>query len=80
MTVAVQTIQDTLRGYLLSAEVEPESIIGTARLDELDIDSIDVVNILTELKEKFGAVIYRTELAEISLDGLAALAAERAGR
>jgi acyl carrier protein len=68
---------DTIRDYLISAEVPPDHIVGDVQLDELDIDSIDVVNILVDLQEQFGVVIQRTEVAEITLDGLVALAVER---
>jgi acyl carrier protein len=78
VTIATDSVQETIRAYLLSAEIEPEAIFGPAQLEELDIDSIDVVNILTELKEKYGAVIQRSELEGITLDGLAALTVQRA--
>jgi acyl carrier protein len=79
VTVATDSVQETIRAYLLSAEIEPNTICGSAQLDELDIDSIDVVNILTELKEKYAAVIQREELDGITLDRLAALTVQRAG-
>jgi acyl carrier protein len=80
VTIAIDAVQETIRAYLLNAEVGPEAITGSAQLDDLDIDSIDIVNIVMELKEKYGAVIQRSEIEGITLDGLAALTVQRSVR
>ncbi|WP_100484835.1 phosphopantetheine-binding protein [Mycobacteroides abscessus] len=77
MAVEVDDVKATVESYLTDMGIH--DLADDMQLDELDIDSIDVVNILTEIKEKHGAEIKRTEVAEITLGELAALAVERAG-
>lgn len=76
-TVQAADVKGIVESYL--ADIGIRDLTDDTQLDELDIDSIDVVNILVEIKEACGADIKRTEIAEITLGGLAALAVERAG-
>ena len=49
---------DTLRGILVANfQVKPEAIHRDAKLDELDIVSLSVVEVLFEVEDRFGFAI-----------------------
>lgn len=69
--VSDETVLELIHEELVDAGVEPEEVTPDARLDDLDIDSLDVTQILTTIKKRYGVVIPREELDGVTVGDLA---------
>jgi acyl carrier protein len=69
-TVTAAEAYEFVRSELLDFGVDPEDVHGGAKLDQLDIDSLDAAELMTSVKRKFGVQIPRSELVDRSLDDL----------
>jgi acyl carrier protein len=69
-SVTPETVQDFLRSELVDLGVEEDSITTDTKFDALDIDSLDIADLMVSVKTRFGVVIPRAELAEVSIGGL----------
>ena len=54
MTATLSAIQDILQANF---PLQPDALGRDARLDELDIDSLSIVEVLFEVEEKFGITV-----------------------
>lgn len=73
MSVAVSTdaVFELIRGELVDAGVEEETITADAKFDDLDMDSLDAAELMTTIKREYGLVIPRAELADLTVGQLA---------
>ncbi|SDH73766.1 acyl carrier protein [Sinosporangium album] len=71
MSLIAATVLDFICKELKDLGVEDELLTGTARFDELDIDSLDVADLMTAVKRDFGVIIPRRDLVGITLGDLA---------
>jgi acyl carrier protein len=64
-------VQDFIIKELLDLGVEDEPISSGTRLEELDIDSLDIADLMTSIKKEYGVEIPRRDLVGISVAQLA---------
>lgn len=69
-TVTADEVYEFIRSELVDFGVEPEDVHGRVTLDQLDIDSLDAAELMTTVKKRFGIQIPRSELVDVTLDGL----------
>lgn len=60
-------VQDFISKELIDLGVEEETIEPSIRIDELDIDSLDVADLMTSIKKNYGIEIPRRYLVGITL-------------
>ncbi len=73
-------IQHFISTELVDLGVEQDAITPEARIDELDIDSLDVADLMTSIKRDYGVEIPRRDLVGITLGQLVErVVSERAG-
>lgn len=63
-------IQEFISSELVDLGVEQDAISTEARIDELDIDSLDVADLMTSIKRDYGVEIPRRDLVGITLGQL----------
>ena len=63
----VASVQEFLTAELVDLGVEEETINADMRLDEMDVDSLDVVDLMTAIKKGYGVDIPRRDLVGITL-------------
>lgn len=71
MSLSSESIFNKIKEVLVEQfEIESDSIVSNAKLyDDLDIDSIDAVNLIIELKSLTGRKIQLEELQEVKTVG-----------
>lgn len=79
-TVTAEVVLDLIRSELIESGVEEDSITPEAKFDDLDIDSLDAADLMSTIKSKYGVNIPRPELADLTINQLAARVAEQADR
>jgi acyl carrier protein len=50
-------------------EVDPDDVTPSAKLEDLDIDSLDLVEMAQVLEERFGIVIQQTDMKDVTTVG-----------
>ncbi|MEO6502928.1 MAG: acyl carrier protein [Jatrophihabitantaceae bacterium] len=65
-----RALLEFLNSELVDLGVEQDAISPQARIDELDIDSLDVADLMTSIKRDYGVEIPRRDLVGITLDQL----------
>ncbi len=73
-----ETVLEVIRAELEDAGVDLDTMAPEAKIDDL-IDSLDISQLLTTIDQRFGVMIPRPELAEITVDGLVAKVVASAG-
>jgi acyl carrier protein len=63
-------VQEFISSELVDLGVEQDAISPEARIDELDIDSLDVADLMTSIKRDYGVEIPRRDLVGITLSQL----------
>lgn len=63
-------VQQFISTELVDLGVEQDAISAAARIDELDIDSLDVADLMTSIKRDYGVDIPRRDLVGITLGQL----------
>ncbi|MZD04076.1 acyl carrier protein [Streptomyces sp. SID5785] len=79
-TLTAETVLQFIRDELIDSGVEEADITPDAKFDDLDIDSLDAAELMTEIKRTYGVTIPRPELADVTVGQLAATVTEKAGR
>lgn len=76
-TAAIETdLIEIVRGFKGADFVEPKSPAGSAHLfDDLGLDSLDVINLLFQLEQKYGVMISADDVKERDLMVLGHLSA-----
>jgi acyl carrier protein len=64
------TLHEFISGELVDLGVEEDAIRPDARVDELDVDSLDVADLMTSIKRDYGVSIPRRDLVGITLGEL----------
>lgn len=65
-----RAVQEFISTELIDLGVEQDAISTEARIDELDIDSLDVADLMTSIKRDYGVEIPRRDLVGITLGQL----------
>lgn len=60
-------VHDYIRTELVDLGVEEDTISASMRLDELDVDSLDVADLIMSIKKNYGVDIPRRDLIGITL-------------
>ncbi len=69
-TPEFSAVQEFISSELVDLGVEQDAISTEARIDELDIDSLDVADLMTSIKRDYGVEIPRRDLVGITLGQL----------
>lgn len=73
-----ETVLEVIHAELEDAGVDLETMAPEAKIDDL-IDSLDVSQLLATIDQRFGVVIPRPELAEVTVGGLVSKVVASAG-
>lgn len=65
-----EAVREFVSSELIDLGVEKEEITADRRFDELDVDSLDIADMMTSLKKRFGVDIPRRDLVGITLGQL----------
>lgn len=68
--VTAASVQEFITAELVDLGVEEEAISADMRIDEIDIDSLDVADLMTSIKKDYGVDIPRRDLVGITLQQL----------
>ena len=68
--VTEEDVADLVRRELLDFGVEEETIVPSAKFDDLDIDSLDAAELMTTIKKQYGVEMARPELADVTVQQL----------
>jgi len=78
-TVTREQVYEVLKETLIEQGTEPEAITPEATFEDLEVDSLDLVELAQVVEERFGVTIKGSEVAKIAnLGEAAAWIAERA--
>jgi len=78
VTRASADIHEVIYAELVDSGVNENMITPEARMDDLDIDSVDVEELLATIENRYSVVITSTKLAEMTIGGLVdTIAAQR---
>lgn len=69
--VTIAAVTERLRAELIDLGAEEEEISPDAQFDMLGIDSLDVADLMAMVEKEFKVSIPRSELAGVTLGGLA---------
>jgi acyl carrier protein len=67
---STESAQKYIVAQIINLGVEEETIDINLRLDEIDIDSLDIADLITSIKQDYGVEIPRRDLIGITLMGL----------
>ena len=71
MPTAVEQVETTVVETLVEIGAEPQLVTRDATWDDLDIDSLDLVELIQVVEERFGLEIKSDELADLTTVGQA---------
>ncbi len=73
-----ETVLEVIHAELEDAGVDLETMAPEATIDDL-IDSLDISQLLSTIDKRFGVMISRPELADVTVNGLVAKVVASAG-
>jgi acyl carrier protein len=68
--VTIDEVAEFIRAELIDLGVDEEAITSDAKFDVLDVDSLDVADLMTTVKRKYGVDIPRRELVDVTIGQL----------
>jgi acyl carrier protein len=69
--LTTSAVEERLRAELVDLGVDAEEITADCKFDMLGIDSLDVADLMAMVAKEFRVDIPRSELADVTLGGLA---------
>jgi acyl carrier protein len=68
-TATTEAVEQKLYASLVELGVNPDQLLAEARWEELDIDSLDLVELVQVIEEEFGVELTREDIKHVPTVG-----------
>jgi acyl carrier protein len=68
-TATTEAVEQKLYASLVELGVNPDQLLAEARWEELDIDSLDLVELVQVIEEEFGVELTREDIKRVPTVG-----------
>ena len=68
--VTAEAVHELIRSELVDLGMPEENIAPDTKFDTMEIDSLDIADLLTTIKGRYGVDIRRAELADVTIGEL----------